>query len=507
MEKEQWFDKLRDLAEQITTDNKSEDNHYTEASDFTSLVHEIKVYQAELEIQNEELRKAQAELIGSRDRFSALFHNAPVGYVVLSESGIVLEANQTASKMLGRDWGKLLDEPFFSYIDSKDHGLFLGRFRSLYKNPKGKVVEVRMNRRDGSSFHARMEGTLIPIFHDAGHNRPEAQLCLVITDETETKEAERALKRSESEYRNLVNSLNDAIVLAERNGKIILFNPGAEKLFHCTAEEAVGASVARFCPGELRTQQAEMLRQAMENKPVPPYQTERITADGQAVPVEIALSARTDDTGNVIGIIAVLRDITALKANERYLRTILQTTVDGFWEIDSSGHIVEVNPAYCALSGYERREILGMRIGDLEAVETPAETAVRFQRILSNGHDIFETWHRRKDGSVFPLEISVTLIDSKGGRMVCFCRNLTERKAIEREREKLISELKDALAQVKTLNGLLPICSYCKKIRDDTGYWNQIESYIQDRSEAEFSHGICEECAKKYYPDINIYDE
>ncbi len=91
--------------------------------------------------------------------------------------------------------------------------------------------------------------------------------------------------------------------------------------------------------------------------------------------------------------------------------------------------------------------------------------------------------------------------------MICFCRNLTGRKAIEQEREALIAELKGALAQVKKLSGLLPICSHCKKIRDDKGYWNQIESYIYEHSEADFSHGICPECAKKHYPDFDIYDD
>jgi len=73
-------------------------------------------------------------------------------------------------------------------------------------------------------------------------------------------------------------------------------------------------------------------------------------------------------------------------------------------------------------------------------------------------------------------------------------------KKHEEEREKLIGELQEALAKVKQLSGLLPICASCKKIRDDKGYWNQIESYIRDHSEAEFSHGICPECAAKLYP-------
>ncbi len=65
-------------------------------------------------------------------------------------------------------------------------------------------------------------------------------------------------------------------------------------------------------------------------------------------------------------------------------------------------------------------------------------------------------------------------------------------------------KLEDALSQLKTLSGLLPICSSCKKIRDDSGYWNQIERYIQDHSEAEFSHSICPECLKRLYPDLDI---
>lgn len=71
----------------------------------------------------------------------------------------------------------------------------------------------------------------------------------------------------------------------------------------------------------------------------------------------------------------------------------------------------------------------------------------------------------------------------------------------EEERERLIVELQEALAQVKTLSGLLPICMSCKKIRDDEGYWKQIEFYIQQRSEAKFSHGICPDCKKELYPE------
>jgi CHASE1-domain containing sensor protein len=86
-------------------------------------------------------------------------------------------------------------------------------------------------------------------------------------------------------------------------------------------------------------------------------------------------------------------------------------------------------------------------------------------------------------------------------------KEIMERERAEEQRDKLIEDLQKTLSEVKTLRGYLPICSNCKKIRDDKGYWNQIESYIRDRSEAEFSHGICPECAKKLYPDIDLSED
>ncbi len=84
---------------------------------------------------------------------------------------------------------------------------------------------------------------------------------------------------------------------------------------------------------------------------------------------------------------------------------------------------------------------------------------------------------------------------------------MKNRKRVQIEKDNLIVELKDALRKVKTLRGLIPICASCKKIRDDNGYWNQIESYIRTHSEVEFSHGICPDCSKKLYPEFDIYNE
>jgi hypothetical protein len=106
-----------------------------------------------------------------------------------------------------------------------------------------------------------------------------------------------------------------------------------------------------------------------------------------------------------------------------------------------------------------------------------------------------------------------TLVDGRSLEAVTYFEELEEsnqrlreeieqRKMAELERERLIDELQDALSRVKLLSGLVPICANCKKIRDDSGYWHQLESYISDHSEAEFSHGLCPDCMKKLYPEL-----
>jgi ActR/RegA family two-component response regulator len=80
--------------------------------------------------------------------------------------------------------------------------------------------------------------------------------------------------------------------------------------------------------------------------------------------------------------------------------------------------------------------------------------------------------------------------------------NVLERKRIEEEKDWLIAELQKALNNIKTLSGLVPICMHCKQVRNDTGYWQEVESFVEDHSEAAFSHGICPDCMKKYHPDL-----
>ena len=105
------------------------------------------------------------------------------------------------------------------------------------------------------------------------------------------------------------------------------------------------------------------------------------------------------------------------------------------------------------------------------------------------------------------LSITADPLTDKDGRLtgaVHMVRDITARKAAEAEREKLIRELEKALAEVKTLKGLIPICANCRRIRDDSGAWNPLEAFVRNNFDADFSHGLCPECAKKEYEEFDL---
>jgi diguanylate cyclase (GGDEF)-like protein/PAS domain S-box-containing protein len=131
-------------------------------------------------------------------------------------------------------------------------------------------------------------------------------------------------------------------------------------------------------------------------------------------------------------------DITPVKQVQENLRqsyaaiqSILDTTLDGYWCTDLQGHLLDVNPSYCRLSGYSREELLTMSISDLEAIESPEDTAQHIARLMACGQDQFESQHRRKDGSLWPVEISTTFNDKLySPSFFVFSRDITRRKRL-----------------------------------------------------------------------------
>lgn len=137
-----------------------------------------------------------------------------------------------------------------------------------------------------------------------------------------------------------------------------------------------------------------------------------------------------------------------LRDSEERHRTIVQTAMDGFWLTDRDGRLLQVNEAYCRMSGYSESELLAMNISDLEAQESPEDIAARIGRLISGGQERFETRHRRKDGTVYDLDASVQYRLMGEGRIVAFFHDITERKRFEetlRNREAFIRNILESV--------------------------------------------------------------
>lgn len=183
----------------------------------------------------------------------------------------------------------------------------------------------------------------------------------------------------------------------------------------------------------------------------------------------------------------------------------INSSVSGLIITEINGIIRFVNPAFCMMFGYAKDNIIGKN-----AVELFATAEVRkFSDVISiidiSRDNTEEFIVESSDGRNLIVEVAASNVFSSSGtlvgRMASFV-DTTKKKEIEADREKLIEKLQDALEKIKVLRGIIPICASCKKIRDDKGYWSQIEKYIKEHSEADFTHGICPDCAKKLYPEF-----
>lgn len=187
--------------------------------------------------------------------------------------------------------------------------------------------------------------------------------------------------------------------------------------------------------------------------------------------------------------------------------SIIQIMDDGLMVLDNEGLIRVANSSLGRLLRAGEGPIIGMRPS---VVVNGAEGfGARLEKLLLQDElGSFEISRRDADGNMLSYSLASSIMrDQYGGRLaiVCVVRDITEHKKAETEREQLISQLQEALANVRQLSGMLPICAACKKIRDDKGYWQQIESYIRTHSEAEFTHSLCPDCVEKTYAELRRF--
>jgi PAS domain S-box-containing protein len=204
---------------------------------------------------------------------------------------------------------------------------------------------------------------------------------------------------------------------------------------------------------------------------------------------------------------ALRRELAALRARTEILPLILDESTDPIFAILEDGTYRYVNQAFAAPFGKRPQEIIGKRIYDVFPPDEAEKRMVVVRQAFATGETVvFDVRVPLPSGDIFFIT-SVKPIKDEAGQVrfvICISKDITERKKSDEERERLIADLQHAVTKIRTLSGMFPICASCKKIRDDRGYWTQIEEYIRDHSEAEFSHGICPECATRLYPGIKI---
>jgi PAS domain S-box-containing protein len=211
------------------------------------------------------------------------------------------------------------------------------------------------------------------------------------------------------------------------------------------------------------------------------------------------------------------RDISALRhaeavvrRSEQRLRDITSSMGEGVLVVDRAGAVTFMNPEAERLLGWTHEELAGRSLhelahgkrangGDLRAEDCPLLRVVHEGEPFASRDEVFSSKFER----MFPVSVVSAALREDGqivGAVMAF-RDISDEKRAEAEREALVQELQTALGEIRTLRGILPICSYCNKIRDDQGAWRRLEAYISEHTDARFSHGMCLDCEHKFFPE------
>jgi len=304
----------------------------------------------------------------------------------------------------------------------------------------------------------------------------------------------------------MLSVMKEAVLLLDAGGIVAYANRCARRLWERPRQNLIGSPVAEVCgPGFLAAGGMERLLGDDRDSAV---EISCTASDGTAVSLLASATFLRDGLGDVKGAVLVATDISGLKRLENTLqesRRMLRNLVDngqaGILLLDTKGVIREANEPFARRFGFTASGVVGQCIFSLfpEALARErgrkfAEAAaagipMRFQDLQADRH-----WEHR-----------LTPIVDGTGRvtgMTVFSLDVTDRVEAERARERLIGELRDALAKVKTLSGLIPICAHCKRIRNDKGYWQQVEQYVVEHTDADFSHGLCNDCLRTLYPEL-----
>ncbi len=350
-------------------------------------------------------------------------------------------------------------------------------------------------------------------------------------DSTRRKQAEEAQRESEYSFTQLFEQSTISTCLYDSDGTCIRVNPAFCRLFAVEAESFTNGQYNVFKDQAfIDAGIVPLLKEIFEEKKTVRWELNvKVKTASASAGTPASKEGKTyyqavgfpivDSTGDLKYVAVQHHDITVHKQSAEEIRQLSQfqeSIIDNanIWlnVLDENANVVIWNKAAEKISGYSREEVYGR--ADIWEWFYPdekyrQEITLKATSIIE-GEEIqdFETTITCKDGSIKTMTwYSRNLLDDEGNIVgsIALGVDVSDRRKAENETQKLIKSLQDALEQVRQLKGLLPICAKCKKIRDDKGYWNQIESYIEKHTEALFSHGVCPDCAEKLYGDTSWY--
>jgi len=296
--------------------------------------------------------------------------------------------------------------------------------------------------------------------------------------------------------------------------ELLLANARLRELLGRSPEEMTqGSWLQWFASAEReRVSDAHVLRMAGQDLRER-HEATLVHSSGRLVDVEATFRLVADATRRVT--LLVVRDITARKLEEAArletearFRVVFDHAAVGIALTDLTGRHLDCNPALLDMLGLTLEEFRAVRSDEFTHPDDLSPDMTLWHQLEKGEIDSYqrETRYVRKDGAVIWVRLTVSFIRGAAGKphaLVSMVEDVTERKKAEEARERLLVELQEALDEVKVLGGLLPICAYCKQIRDDDGYWHQVESYIRDQTGAEFSHGICPNCLAEAVKELD----
>ncbi len=461
---------LRQRAEEMARLDQAPALELLTPDETRQLIHELRVHQAELEMQNEELRRTQHKLETSQALFFELYDLAPVGYLTIDGHGLIQDANLTAATLLRMSRKTLLNQPLTRFFLPEDQDTYYLQRKQLFATAAPQSWETRMLTGAGSTFWAQLNAIPAP---DGGY-----RITLDDVTSRKTTDSIMAANLRLSEYaarQSLDELLTKLVDEAEHiTGSSIGFFHFLEPDQQMLSLQAWSTNTLRtMCTAEGKGQHYSVDKAgvwveciharrpvihndyaALNNRKglpqghapivrelvVPVLRDERIVGiigvgnkPGDYLEQDIeAVSRLLDVTWDII---AGKRSEEELKESEHQYRTTLHTLLDGFWVVDMRGRFIDVNEAYCNIIGYTREELLGMSIEDVEALENSAEIDQRRQKILTGGTQRFESRHRCKNGQTVDLEICVSPLREHNR----LCASLRDITAFKRASESLRS--------------------------------------------------------------------